>query len=305
MRRYLPLHFLCLILGATSALAQQAGPAAMAINDRLIKAQFEKKVGKLKDDGKTPDAEAIRKQLKERDHHALELPALQAIQNGAPGTSPTPSIYEGRKPSVLCFGNIYKCDRCNDWHGNIAGGFVISADGIAVTNYHVLDNAKAGAFAAMTFDGTAHIVEEVLAASKRDDLAIVKLSGEGFKPAPLATGRVGEEVVAISHPQGRFYTVSEGIISRYYTQGGRGNDPGAERIAITADFAKGSSGCPVFNTKGEVVGVIASTNSIYYNRDNNGVESNLQMVIKSCIPSQAIQRLLSAKESEKEGADKS
>ncbi len=135
-------------------------------------------------------------------------------------------------------------------------------------------------------------VEEVLAASKRDDLAIVKLSGGDFTPAPIAEmARVGSNVIAISHPEGRFYTVSEGIVSRYYKQSTRKGD-GPARVAITADFAKGSSGCPVFNADGLVIAVVASTNSIYYSRDDEGHESSLQMVVKSCIPSSAILRLL-------------
>ncbi len=68
-----------------------------------------------------------------------------------------PDVYDKRKASVLCFGNIYKCDNCNNWHGNLAGGFVITADGVAVTNYHVMENAKAGAFGAITYDGKVHV----------------------------------------------------------------------------------------------------------------------------------------------------
>ena len=135
----------------------------------------------------------------------------------------------------------------------------------------------------------------MLAASKRDDLAIVRLAGEGFVPAPITEAEpVGAKVIAISHPDGRFYTLSEGIISRYYKENGRGRQTGAERLAITADFAKGSSGCPVFSESGAIIGVIASTNSIYYSKDKDGSDANLQMVIKSCIPSSAILKLLSS-----------
>ncbi|MGI9241297.1 MAG: trypsin-like peptidase domain-containing protein, partial [Verrucomicrobiales bacterium] len=270
-----------------------AAPDLGAINDQQIKKRFEQEMGKLEAEESTPKPETILEQLKERKHHTLELPDVMGIPRPMPGAALGPDIYDKRKSSVLCFGNIYKCDNCNNWHGNLAGGFVITADGVAVTNYHVMENAKAGAFGAMTQDGKVYAVEEVLAASKRDDLAIVKLAGEDFSPAPIAEkARVGSRIIAISHPEGRFYTVSEGIVSRYYKRSTR-NGEGPARLSITADFAKGSSGSPVFDAHGSVVGVVAATDSIYYNRDKEGNESNLQMVIKSCVPSSAILELIS------------
>ncbi len=256
------------------------------ISDPAIRARFEKGLGELRDAGDVGEPGDIAEQLKAQAHHPCELPPA-----GGGSDLDTASVYERCKAGVLCFGNIYKCDRCDKWHGNIAGGFVISEDGLAVTNYHVMDNGKAGAFGAMTIDGKVYAVKEVVASSEADDLAIVQLDGEGFEPLQVATGdAVGGEVTVISHPQGRFYTVSEGIIARYFRiPAGKG--AGSARMAITADYAKGSSGCPVFNDEGAVVGVVASTNSIYYSKED-GVDKNLQMVVKSCIPSGSILKLL-------------
>ena len=123
-------------------------------------------------------------------------------------------------------------------------------------------------------------------------MAVVRLGGSGFKPIPLssADGIAGAPVTVISHPNGMFYTVSQGIVSRLYRAQQRSHR-GAPRLAITADFARGSSGSPVLDSAGNVVGVVSSTNSIYYNKDE-GIDRNLQMVLKSCIPVSALRELL-------------
>ncbi|MFT5130886.1 MAG: serine protease Do, partial [Rhodothermales bacterium] len=82
---------------------------------------------------------------------------------------------------------------------------------------------------------------------------------------------------------------STGIISRYFTLRKAGEQ--SRRMSITADFAKGSSGAPVINPHGAVAGVVASTTSVYYSK-KDGVDKNLQMVIKNCIPAQAVLDLL-------------
>ena len=262
------------------------------INDHMITSQFAEKLGKIVDSGNLPDGAALGKQLKEEKsftHDLASSPVAPAAQLD------TASVYERSKNSVLCFGNVFKCGKCNKWHSNIAGGFIISEDGLAVTNYHVMDNAKAGAFGAMTIDGKIFPVKEIVASSKADDLAIVRLEGEGFKALPVAEGdAVGAEVTVISNPEGRFYSVSKGIIARYFKKPvphGHSRGPGAARMAITADYAKGSSGSPVLNDNGAVVGVVSTTKSIYYSKED-GIKRNLQMVVKSCIPSGSILKLL-------------
>jgi len=280
----IPLFIITLLI-ASLPIKGLSDDADRPINDASIKVQFEKKLGKLKDGKQTTDTSLISEQLKEQNKILAELPKAPTAELHSS------EIYKSRKDGVLCLGNIYKCDRCSNWHGNIAGGFIITKNGLAVTNYHVMKNSKAGAFGAMNIQGELYPIEKILASSEKDDLAIVKLRGNDFTPLPIAkSAPIGSDVTVISHPEGRFYTVSRGIISRYYKQRG-GKEKGSPRLAITADFAKGSSGSPVFDTTGSVIGVVAATNSIYYNK-SEGIERNLQMVIKSCIPSSSILKLL-------------
>ena len=62
-----------------------------------------------------------------------------------------------------------------------------------------------------------------------------------------------------------------------------------EWMAISADYARGSSGAAVLNDSGEVVGMVASTITINYNREK---ETNPQMVVGLCAPVEAIRRLI-------------
>ena len=285
MLQMLKLASITLLIIAHSTTCAFCIEEVSTINDLKIKMEFERKLTALKNQNKTSNPTDISNQLDAQYRISAKTiePKKKRIQ--------TSEIYSAAKTGVLCLGNIYKCDKCPNWHGNIAGGFVISKDGLAVTNFHVMKNEKAGAFGALNIDGEIFSIEKVVASSEKDDLAIVKLKGENFDPLPLKSNSpVGSEVTVISHPEGRFYTVSKGIISRYYLQRS-GKEKGSPRIAITADFAKGSSGSPVFDNTGSVIGVVASTNSIYYNK-TEGIQRNLQMVVKSCIPTSSILALL-------------
>ena len=259
------------------------------INDRQITGVIESITTKLIDEQKTTKAADLAEQLK-RDKCSVELPKVGDAQ------FTSAQIYDQCSPSVLVFSGLYKCGKCANWHAAPASGFVITEDGIAVTNHHVLDKSNNETYVAMTLDGEIYPVKEVLAASKKDDVAIVQLDlPQGVKLKPLAVAAdapVGSPITLISHPDRRFYTLTTGIISRYHTMA-RGNAQSAS-VTITADYARGSSGAPVLNDRGAVVGIVASTQSVYYTNEG-GKQENLQMVFKQCIPSASLLKLIDVK----------
>lgn len=209
-----------------------------------------------------------------------------------PGTERlTPAqLVAARAEGVLVLGGLYKCGRCQHWHQNISGGYVIDPSGIAVTCYHVIASTNASTTVAMTRGGQVFAVREVLAASAVNDLAVIQLDGAGFTPVPLSTGAPpGAAICAISHPDHNFYSLTAGLVSRYARL--RKTAGVATVMEITADFAKGSSGCPVFNEAGAVVGTISSTRSVYYDQ-HDGRKDNLQMVFKRCTPTAALLELI-------------
>ena len=198
------------------------------------------------------------------------------------------------RKGVLVVSGLYKCKRCPNWHSSAASGFMLTNDGVFCTSYHVVENKDNDTLVIMTGDGRIAPVLEVLAASKTTDLAILRVAGKGYTPLPVATdASPGEKVRVLSHPDKRFYTLSEGIISRRWLDQRPGR--GARSIlTITADFAKGSSGAPVFNEYGAVIGSVNNTQSTYYSV-NKGVKDNLQMVFKNCVSMRHLLELIEQK----------
>ncbi|MBN8934712.1 MAG: Do family serine endopeptidase [Rhizobiales bacterium] len=131
-------------------------------------------------------------------------------------------------------------------------GFLISADGYAVTNNHVVE--KATTVEVSTDDGKTHSAK-VIGTDPRTDLALIKIDGGNFPYVKLADAppRVGDWVLAVGNPFGLGGTVTAGIVSA------RGRDIGAgpydDFLQIDAPVNKGNSGGPTFNTEGSVIGV--------------------------------------------------
>jgi S1-C subfamily serine protease len=142
-------------------------------------------------------------------------------------------------------------------------------------------------------EGKTYPVLEILAADKAADIAIFRVKADDL--APLALGspaEIGSGVRVISHPDRRFFMQTSGEVSRYHQQPARKNQPATVWMNITADYAKGSSGGPVIDDAGKVVGMVSSTQSIYYESNNGQPKGALQMVVKNCVPAAAIRALL-------------
>jgi len=253
-------------------------------NDLKLGSDFQKGLEKLLDGNQSVSLSDLKKQLTQK-HSKVVLGEIPIHS-----TSPN-KLYDQICKSVLVMGRLYNCGKCSKWHTSMASAFVIGQDGIIVTNHHVLAKDEGEILGAMDNEGTIYAVEKVLAANQQDDLAILKLRDAKLIPMSLAKpANVGSDVWVISHPNRKLYTMTKGMVSRYHMILNNDRKPG-RRMAITADYAKGSSGAPVFNRKGQVVGVVSSTSSIYYSVEN-GKKENLQMVVKNCIPVESIHELI-------------
>ena len=131
-------------------------------------------------------------------------------------------------------------------------GFLISDDGVILTNYHVI--AEGSSAVVKLPDGAFYVVDRVLAFDKARDVAVIKAHGSNFRTLTLGNSdrlQVGEEVVAIGSPLSLESTVSNGIVSGIRTV----QVEGGKFLQVTAPISPGSSGGPLFNMAGEVVGI--------------------------------------------------
>lgn len=138
----------------------------------------------------------------------------------------------------------------------LGSGVVISADGYVITNNHVVEHADE---IIVKFNDNAKAYEATLVGrDSRNDLALLKLEAGTKIPAYATLGdsstlRVGDAVLAIGNPFGLGGTVTKGIVSALGRQIGQG--PYDDFIQTDAAINPGNSGGPLFNGKGEVVGI--------------------------------------------------
>lgn len=132
----------------------------------------------------------------------------------------------------------------------IGSGFNVDPSGLVVTNYHIVRNAKTILVRFST--GDIYDVIRIFNIDKIKDICILKIHGFDLPTAHLGNSnnvKIGEEVIAIGNPQGFENTVSTGIIS------GKRESIGFSLFQTTAPISPGSSGGPLFNKYGEIIGI--------------------------------------------------
>lgn len=167
-------------------------------------------------------------------------------------------------PTVLSAGEIYqKCSpsvfsiQTYDVEGlpyATGSGFFIDSSGLAVTNFHVLENALS---ATVTLsDGSVHEVLGVAGYHSSQDYALLRIEGDSFTPLPIGDSsslQVGDRIYTIGSPKGMQNTMSDGIISSTC------RPEYQNRIQITAPISSGSSGGALLDEYGNVIGITTST----------------------------------------------
>lgn len=157
------------------------------------------------------------------------------------------AIYKKASPAVVTIelydskGEVFKS----------GSGFIVSPEGAILTNYHVIAHSKQATVRLANRD--AYDTVEVLDIDKHKDIALIKIKAFGLPSLILGrsnTVEVGDTVFSLSNPLGVLEnTLSQGIVS-----GIRPRD-GYHEFQISAPISHGSSGGPIFDANGEVVGI--------------------------------------------------
>lgn len=131
-------------------------------------------------------------------------------------------------------------------------GFLISPEGLLVTNAHVIEGAHT--MIAKAENGGLFPIRKVLGVDSLNDLALLQLEGKNLPFLPLAPAggaEAGSRIAVIGSPLGLQGTLSEGIVSARRTLPGQTR----EVLQISAPISQGSSGSPVLDSQGRVVGI--------------------------------------------------
>ena len=150
-------------------------------------------------------------------------------------------------------------------------GFFITQDGYILTNHHVISDAssvKVTLYNGETYDAT------VIGSDEDYDIAVLKIDVTGATPVVLGDSSkvaIGESVAAVGNPLGELtFSMSEGIVSCVNRAVNVDGTP-FNMIQVDCSINPGNSGGPLFNSYGEVIGIVSAKYSSYSNTTVEGI----------------------------------
>jgi serine protease Do len=174
---------------------------------------------------------------------SLAFVGCSGSQRAVPRTRMSPEeIFDKNKPAIVRI----------ETQVGVGTGFVVGADGRIATNLHVIRGAAV--VKVKLLDGSEYAVTRILAADEKRDLAVIRIEKTGLPTLRIGDSdqlSVGQRVIAIGNPLGFLdHTMSDGLISSI-----RQLDAQTKILQISAPISQGSSGGPLFNPYGEVIGI--------------------------------------------------
>jgi S1-C subfamily serine protease len=169
-----------------------------------------------------------------------------------------PNLGATETPSAILASNskaIAVMVAANSESARLGTGFFVGDHGLLLTNFHVVEGTTT---VGIKLHGTeaAILITNVRGYDLDNDLAVLQVDGVDAQPVMLGDSDkvdAGQPVVVVGNPEGLEQTVSNGLVSAIREFNGR------RLFQLSAPISAGSSGSPVFNDHGEVVGVVVSS----------------------------------------------
>jgi len=156
------------------------------------------------------------------------------------------AIVQRESPAIVA---VYNLNAKGEVQGT-GTGFIIRPDGVMITNFHVIQGARDALIKLK--NGEVYDRVWVIDAHPRRDIAVLKIQAIGLPTVTLGDSERSEQgdwCVAIGNPKGLEHTVSDGLISAIRII------EGTKMFQISAPISPGSSGGPLYNSRGEVIGI--------------------------------------------------
>ena len=189
------------------------------------------------------------------------LPAPTTIQTNTTVSGEAlsvPTIYSENVDSVVSI--VVKGVATNGWQqypfSASGSGFIVSEDGYIITCLHVVEGANE--IKVSLFNGTEYDAEYV-GGDKLYDVAVLKIDAEGLRTVALGDSDnliIGEDAIVIGNPLSLTFSVTKGIISATDRVIDVDENDTISVFQLDAAVNSGNSGGPVFNSRGEVIGLV-------------------------------------------------
>ena len=223
-----------------------------AVTAEIVNDYWEDRVEALETDMEA-QLNALEKDLRDRINQVENDGTSTSGTATADGLTPGQVYAMNERSVVLVYSEVVQYGQVGYSSGS---GFVLTEDGHIVTNAHVVDGGQT--FLVVTSDNVQH--EATLVGTDADnDLAVLKIEAEDLRPVKLGSSDaliVGDQVAAIGNPLGELTsTLTVGYVSakeRYVTTEG---STSINMMQTDCAINSGNSGGPLFNMKGEVVGI--------------------------------------------------
>lgn len=217
-----------------------------------------------------------------KDESADNSPNITTTSAVTGGVMTATEIYELATKQVVSVtatgvSNYYGQEAASEAMGT---GFVISEDGYIITNYHVISNAVSGGSVSVSFKNGESYEAEIIGGYEAGDVALLKIEAAGLPAASLGDSNnitVGENIYVVGNALGEYdYSFTGGLVSGLDRLMTFSSDSGASEtinmFQIDAAVNSGNSGGPVYNSRGEVIGIVTSKISSSYSFNSASVE---------------------------------